>query len=128
MTQPALTKNRAAVLKVLKEATQPLSAYTILEQVRAAGINSPPIVYRALKFLDEQGLIHRIESRNAYIACHGDHPRHSASILLVCESCGKVEEAAEPVLTDSLRATARTHHFTLTHAAIELGGQCASCR
>lgn len=128
MTQPALTKNRAAVLDVLKEAAQPLSAYAILEQVREAGINSPPIVYRALKFLEEQGLIHRIERQNAYIACHGEHPHHAASILLVCESCGKVEEAEEPTLTENLTSTARTHHFTLTHATIELGGHCVSCR
>lgn len=127
MTEPALTKNRAAILGVLKASPHPMSAYDILDALRVEGIKSPPIVYRALKYLEENGHIHRIDSKNAYIACHGEHSAHEASVLLVCDACGTVEEADEPALLRKLSETARAHRFRATHQTIELRGHCGHC-
>lgn len=127
VTEPALNKNRAAILEVLQRSPQPMSAYAILDALRERGVKSPPIVYRALKYLEENGHIHRIDSKNAYIACHGGHTPHEASVLLVCDDCGKVEEADEPALLRKLSEAARAHHFRATHHTIELRGHCGHC-
>ncbi len=93
MNAPALTKNQALVFEVLEKADGPLSAYTILDKLRDHGFRAPLQVYRALEKLLEYGVVHRLESINAFVACaHPDQNCHSHGIVAfaICESCGHV--------------------------------------
>lgn len=125
-THDDLTGNRALIYRLFREQAAPLSAYDVLERLKPEGIKSPPVVYRALKFLEQQGLIHRIESRNAYIACPHGHA-HAPGLLLVCESCGRVEEASDPVLGERLERMAHANGFRASMAPLELKGICKNC-
>src|SRR5665647_1791430 len=91
-TASGLTRNQHLVLDALTGAEAPLSAYGILDQVRAEGIRAPLQVYRALEKLQQMGLAHRLESLNAFIACaHAhDHPG-GITAFAICEGCGRVD-------------------------------------
>ena len=88
-----LTKNQKTVLNVLEKSSEPLKAYTILYDIQKKGIKSPLQVYRALDKLIEIGKIHKIESKNAFVACKNANCEVSkATAFSICESCEKVEE------------------------------------
>ena len=69
---PKLSRNQSEILTCLRKAKEPMSAYAILDQVRMAGISHPPTVYRALNDLMQKGMVHRLQSRSAFIACGHD--------------------------------------------------------
>ena len=84
-----LTTMRRHVLEVLAASHKPLGAYEIIEQVAVRGPRPAPItIYRALDFLTAQGLVHRIESRNAFLACINNHASGAPVVFLICEHCG----------------------------------------
>src|SRR5436190_17656629 len=84
-----LTSIRRKVLAVLLGSHKPLGAYEIIERLEPKGPRPAPItVYRALEFLRENGLVHRIESRNAFIACVHSHAAGELVVFLICEHCG----------------------------------------
>ncbi len=90
-----LTPIRRRVLEALLASHQPLGAYELIDRLAARGARPAPItIYRALDFLREQGLVHRIESRNAFIACVHNHDSGDPVVFLICEKCGAVGEAA----------------------------------
>ena len=90
-----LTPIRRKVLAALLGSHQPLGAYDIIERLAPTGPRPAPItVYRALEFLRENGLVHRIESRNAFIACVHNHATGELVVFLICERCGAVGEAS----------------------------------
>lgn len=122
-----LTPRREMVLRLLCEADRPLSAYELLEQMRGAVRNpAPPTVYRALDFLLEQGLAHKLETLHAYIGCaHPDHPH--ASQFLICNDCGEVSEVEDPAIARSLQAAGRAAGFRTRRPVVELLGTCAAC-
>ena len=79
-----LTANQQRVLATLQEASSPLSAYALLDRLREAGFGAPVQVYRALERLAEQGLVHRLESLNAYVSCsHSGGCRHGLNRIRV---------------------------------------------
>ena len=121
------TAQRQAVLRLLVRADQPLSAYALLERLREVIRNpAPPTVYRALDFLLEQGLAHKLESLNAYVGCaHPEHP-HTGQFL-VCNACGQVAEIEDGDVTDSLQAASRARGFHTQRPVVELLGACARC-
>src|SRR5579862_8718994 len=83
-----LTPIRRQVLEALLESHKPLGAYEIIERTATAGARPAPItIYRALDFLRHNGLVHRIESRNAYVACVHNHGSDDLVVFLICESC-----------------------------------------
>ncbi|MEL6523256.1 MAG: Fur family transcriptional regulator [Pseudomonadota bacterium] len=119
--------NHLMVLDVLKKNSKALTAYDVLADLRHLHPKiAPTTVYRALTALEEQGRVHRIESKSAYIACRCDqHGR--ASVLSVCEDCGRVEECVDPELLDAIStATSKTGFKPLRHV-IEVHGLCAIC-
>ena len=124
-----LTKNQSLVMGALTNAEGPLSAYTILDQLRDDGFRAPLQVYRALEKLIESGMVHRLESLNAFVAC-----RHSAcsddgqTIFMICEKCGSVSETTDKTLAKRLRALAENGQFALRKATIELRGTCEVCQ
>jgi Fur family transcriptional regulator, zinc uptake regulator len=126
-----LTPLRRQVLETLAESHKALGAYEIMERMAGQGPRPAPItVYRALDFLLENGLVHRIESRNAFLACIGDH--HAAAsgttVFLICERCGAVGEASSAAVAETLQTAARAVGFTPKARVIEVTGICAHCR
>ena len=117
------------VLAALLEAGRALGAYDLIERVAGrAGKRAAPItIYRALDFLVENDLVHRIESRNAFLACPGGHGAHPQAVFMICEACGRVQEAMSPALEGELRRLAGAHDFAATGRVIELTGTCAAC-
>ena len=123
-----LTPRRRQVLEIMLASHQPMGAYDILAALNSAGNAdriAPPIVYRALEFLMAEGLIHRIESRNAFITCV--HPGHeSTAQFLICRDCEQVAELETS--EQSLLAAADNLGFAVDHSIVEITGVCARCQ
>ncbi len=124
-----LTAIRRKVLDELLGSHKPLGAYEIIDRMAQRGARPAPITaYRALEFLRENGLVHRIESRNAFIACVHTHPAGELVVFLICEHCGAVGEASSADLASSLTSAARAAGFTPKSPVIEITGECSHCR
>jgi Fur family zinc uptake transcriptional regulator len=124
-----LTPMRRRVLEALAASHKPLGAYELIELAAAQGPRPAPItIYRALEFLTAQGLVHRIESRNAFLACINNHASGAPVVFLICEHCGAVGEAASGAVAESLNAAAKSAGFTPKSPVIEISGVCAHCR
>jgi Fur family zinc uptake transcriptional regulator len=121
-----LTPIRRKVLGVLLGSHNPLGAYEIID--RLAPRPAPITAYRALDFLRENGLVHRIESRNAFIACVHNHAAGALVVFLICERCGAVGEASSPEVATTLAAAARAAGFTPKSPVLEISGVCTHCR
>jgi len=123
-----LTDPRRYVLQIIAGAEKPVGAYDVLEELRAF-IKSPkpPTAYRALEFLQENGFIHRIESLNAYVACHAGH-HHQGSQYMICDSCGDVAEIHLCSVPQALRDKTKADGFTVNFWNAELHGTCANCQ
>ncbi|EIC22204.1 transcriptional repressor [Thiorhodovibrio frisius] len=121
-----LTARRRRVLEILCQSERPLSAYQILEELRDGAPLAPPTVYRALDFLLEQGLIHKLETLHAFVGCnHPDHPH--ASQFLICADCGGVTEIEDASLSDSVQVAASRSGFKPRRSVVEVLGLCAYC-
>jgi len=128
-TTSSLTKNQTLVMGALADATGPLSAYTILDQLRDDGFRAPLQVYRALDKLLEFGLIHRLETLNAFVACrHPGCEAHETIAFMICESCEKVSEITDDAVTKRLKTLATNEQFTLKQTTIEIRGTCNLCK
>jgi len=124
-----LTPIRRNVLATLLASHKPLGAYEIIDRLALKGPRPAPITaYRALEFLRENGLVHRIESRNAFIACVHNHAAGELVAFLICERCGAVGEASSAEVTATLTAAARAAGFTPKSPIIEISGICTHCR
>lgn len=123
-----LTQQRRKVLELVCAADGPIGAYEILDKLRQSiGNPAPPTVYRALDFLLEQGLIHKLESLHAFVGCsHPDHPH--ASQFLICSDCGDVSEIENSEIVKSLRQAQETTGFKAKRPVVELLGSCAQCQ
>lgn len=126
--QQSLTKNQSLVLGALSAAEGPLSAYTILEQLRDDGFRAPLQVYRALEKLVEFGMVHRLESLNAFVACRHTHAdTHETTAFAICEKCGQVAEITDAALASRLKHLAAKSGFELSKSTVELRGTCRTC-
>lgn len=124
--RPKLSPNQSKILGCLQEAGEPMSAYAILDQVRQSGIVHPPTVYRALNGLMKKGMVHRLESRSAFVACgHGACDGRFA--FAICRGCDKVFEIPlnEDELTRLLGLAPR--EITPEHVSVEIAGLCNNC-
>jgi Fur family zinc uptake transcriptional regulator len=129
-----LTTLRRQVLALVLESPRPTGAYELLDRLRGQHKGAaPPTVYRALDFLLEQGLIHKVERLAAYIGCiHGiadgpDHAHVHAAQFLICQNCQQVTELNDPGITRALLHATGDAGFALRHATIEADGLCAAC-
>lgn len=125
MNEPRMTAPRQAVFDAIQAAGGPVGAYDLIKAIKPAP--KPPTVYRALEFLESAGMIHRIESLNAYVTCRGEHrccsQQHSA-LFTVCDSCGGVEEIHhDHILPSDLSVKG----FTAMRIVTEIHGLCANC-
>jgi Fur family transcriptional regulator, zinc uptake regulator len=125
---PALTKNQQLVFGALSAAGQPMSAYSILDSLRDAGLRAPLQVYRALDKLVENGSVHRLESLNAFVACAHKHCHENcASAFAICEKCGSVTEFSDDAVMRRLRGWSGRANFTPSKMVVEVRGMCAAC-
>ncbi len=124
-----LTPGRQQVLDILLAAQAPLGAYDLIEKLHEmTGKRVAPVtIYRALDFLTENGLVHRLASRNAFLACGHHHRRGDPVVFLICDNCGTVREATSEAVKQTLGKIATDAGFTLRTEVIELGGHCAKC-
>lgn len=121
-----LTPIRRKVLHLLLESEEPAKAYDLLANLDGKGAAKPPTIYRALDFLQEMGLAHKIESLNAYVACgHAKH-EHSA-VFLICQSCGGAEELHAVATSAALSKETSSAGFAIENAVIEARGICRKC-
>lgn len=122
-----LTETRRKVLDLLLEEHRPLGAYAILEHLRSSGQKAqPPVAYRALDFLIENGLAHRIESRNAYVAC-SDPTGCSAPSFFICQQCDRVAETHSSEALSPLQSVAEEMGFIVESELREASGTCPTC-
>ncbi len=122
-----LTPLRKRVLELIWDSHEAIKAYELLESLGALGESTkPPTVYRALEFLLEQGLIHRIESENAYVGCRHPEEAHDYQ-LLICDGCRHVEEVEVPGVGAALKDQASQLGFRVHQKTVEIHGLCAQC-
>ncbi|MFN7056106.1 transcriptional repressor [Hyphomonas sp.] len=121
-----MTRIRRKVLRLLLESGAPAKAYDLLANLDGEGSAKPPTIYRALDFLQEAGLVHKIESLNAYVACGHTSHSHSA-VFLICETCQSAEELHAVATSRALKLETEAAGFAMTRAVIEVRGRCRDC-
>jgi len=122
-----LTALRKAVLQVVASSHVALGAYDIVEEMARSGSRPAPIsVYRALDFLIDQRLVHRLASRNAFVACTADDHRQRM-MFLICERCDRIAELPAEAVFGAIDAHAGDAKFDVSHAMIEVAGTCGHC-
>ena len=126
---PELTKNQSLVFGSLSDSGGPLTAYAILDLLRENGFRAPLQVYRALDKLVEYGMVHRLESLNAFVACaHTGCADHGTAAFAICENCGDVREFAPDEVMRLLKEWTKAQEFSLSRTTIELRGTCKDCK
>jgi Fur family zinc uptake transcriptional regulator len=121
------TPIRHKVLELILTSHKAVKAYDLLDQIRPLNdAAKPATVYRALDFLLEQGLIHRVESLNAFVGCHSSNIQHE-QLLLICSRCHNIEERSSPAVMQLLTAELSEVGFTAQKKTIEIFGYCKSC-
>lgn len=122
-----LTPTRKRVLELVWDSHKPVGAYTLLELLTEDGHRpAPPTVYRALEFLLEQGLVHRIDSLNAFVGCTHPGERHR-TLFLICRVCHRAQEIAAGAIENAVAAEAVQHGFRMEKLTLEVEGICHTC-
>ncbi|MFM2281897.1 MAG: transcriptional regulator, family [Pseudomonadota bacterium] len=126
-----LTRNQTLVLNALNGASAPQSAYDLLDKLRGDGFRAPLQVYRALEKLQALGLVHRLESLNAFVACShqhdDDHHSHGVTAFAICNACGQVSEFHDHAIDARLQEWQMASHFKAEKTTIEIRGLCRGC-
>lgn len=126
-TRKNLTARQQRIFDVLKDEKRPFTAYELIDRVSTDTIWAPPTIYRALRRLIEQGLVHRLESRNAFVACTSSHQKNDWVVFTVCELCNAAEEFIDEELAAGLKARAQQMNFQVLETTLELRGLCRLC-
>ena len=123
-----LTPIRRRVLELIWQRHEPMKAYDLLDLLRGERRSAaPPTIYRALDFLLEQGLIHRLESLNAYVGCgEPEHPH--VGQFLICHCCNAVAELSDNDVYANIAAKASEVGFRVSSQTIEISGLCPGCQ
>jgi Fur family transcriptional regulator, zinc uptake regulator len=127
-----LTPLREQVLQLVWQSHKPLGAYAILDLLAEQPAEkkrrqAPPTVYRALEFLLEHGLVHRINSLNAFIGCSQPHSQHH-SHFLICQQCKSTVEVVDTTLDKAIHTLAQEAQFVEESTFVEITGYCSACR
>ncbi len=125
----SLNPKEQLVLGVLRAQPRPHSAYDLIDELRSHGVSAPATVYRALQHLIKLGLVHRLETLNAFVACaEGKHCATARNIVFaICDDCGRVEEISEIDLPAGISRWAKASRFAVRSTTFELRGQCGAC-
>ena len=125
----SLSKNQQIIFDLINKSSEPLKAYTILFNVQKRGIKAPPQVYRALDKLVQTGKIHKIESKNAFVACRSSSCEISkATAFSICESCEMVDEISDTKLTKYLSSFSDKKGTKYKRFNLEFFGLCKKCK
>lgn len=124
----SFTPMRRRVLDALLAAGAPVTAYDLAERLSGARRVAPVQIYRALDFLIEAGVVHRLATRSAFMACDHEHERGETTVFLVCEGCGTVAEVSSAAVGRGIRGASADNGFEPTRPVIEVEGRCAECR
>ena len=123
-----LTALRRRVLELIWSSHKPIGAYALLDILKSEHSSAqPPTVYRALDFLKEQGLVHRIESLNAFIGCTEPYHSHSG-MFFICDHCGDAVEMEGAGIDAAMQNTAEARGFQIQTRTIEASGLCPGCQ
>jgi Fur family transcriptional regulator, zinc uptake regulator len=123
-----LTGLRRRVLELVWQGHSAVKAYELLGALdHRRGTPTPPTIYRALEFLMAQGLVHRLESRNAYVGCPRPEAPHDGQFL-ICDACSTVNEFAAPAIATAIAGEAADLGFAVGQQTVEVRGICRSCR
>jgi Fur family transcriptional regulator, zinc uptake regulator len=123
-----LTRLRRRVLELVWQGHSAVKAYQLLRALdHRRGVATPPTVYRALEFLMAQGLVHRLESLNAYIGCPRPEAPHDGQFL-ICDACGTVSEFTAPAIETAIAGEAADLGFEVGERTVEVRGTCRDCR
>ena len=124
-----LSRNQQIVLDIIEKAKGPLKAYSILFNVQKKGINAPQQIYRALDKLIEMGKIHKIEIKNAFVACRNSNCEISkATAFSICESCEMVDEISDVKLSKYLSSFSDKKGTKYKRFNLEFFGLCKKCK
>lgn len=122
------TPLRRTVLELVWASHKPIKAYDLLAQLAEYHERpAPPTVYRALDFLQEAGLVHKLQSLNAYVGC-GEPARLHQGQFLICRNCGEVAELDDPNITERIDHNAKRVGFKVSDETIEVLGLCPVCQ
>ena len=123
-----LTRLRRRVLELVWQGHAAVKAYDVLQELGgSAGAAKPPTVYRALDFLIAHGLVHRLESLNAYVGCPVPDAAHQGQFL-ICDACGTVSEFEAPPIQAAIAEQAAAQDFAIARQTVEVRGLCQPCR
>lgn len=121
------TKLREQVFQLIWQSHKPITAYKLLDLIKDSDFSAtPPTVYRTLDFLMEQGLIHRINSLNAYVGCCQLGNSHTGTFM-ICQQCGQAQEVDDQGISDAIRDISKGFQFQVNGYATEIYGVCPSC-
>lgn len=125
-----MTPIRRKALEALHGDHRPVGAYDLAERISPEGGRrlAPISIYRTLDFLVEQGFVHRLSSRNAFIACPHGHGVDDVVAFLICEACGGVDEDSSPAMKQTVGAISQERRFAPSHQVVEIVGICEHCR
>ena len=124
----SLTPIRQRVLELIWQDHEPVKAYDILDKLKQSKSSSaPPTVYRALEFLQDEGLVHKIESLNAYIGCGNPRNTHKGQFF-ICHDCGFVAELDDDEIRRLFQKKAKRFGFEINDEIVEIKGYCQECR
>ena len=128
MQKETLSKNQKIILDYIEKVNEPIKAYSILHNVQKKGIKAPPQVYRALDKLVEIGKIHKIESKNAFVACKNSNCQISkATAFSICESCEEVSEISDHKLSKYLKTFQEKAGMKFNKYNLDFFGLCKKC-
>lgn len=123
-----LTDLRLRVFTQIAASHHAIGAYDIIEQVGKTGTRLAPVsVYRAIEALIEAGVVHRLESKNAYFACHASHASERQHVVLSCGTCGTIAEVDGAAVFDAIEKSAKAHQFQPHARIVEVTGRCGHC-
>lgn len=123
-----LTPIRKRVLELVWQSHKPVKAYDVLAQLQQEMPSAkPPTVYRALDFLLEHRLIHKLQRRNAFIGCHHPESGGESCYFLLCTRCEEVQELHDPTIRRGLQESMRRQTFLAQHVTVEVEGICRGC-
>lgn len=123
-----LTPIRKRVLELVWQSHKPIKAYDVLAQLQQEMPSAkPPTVYRALDFLLEHRLIHKLQRLNAFIGCHHPESGGESCYFLICTRCEEVQELHHPTIRQGLQESMRQQKFLARHVTVEVEGICKGC-
>ena len=123
-----LTELRLRVFSEIAASHHAIGAYEVIDRLGDKGTRLAPVsVYRAIEALIEAGVVHRLETRNAYFACHSAHASERQHVILSCGDCGTVAEVDGEQVFGAIDAVAASHGFAAAVRIVEIAGRCAHC-